>query len=78
MGETLKTTPASMVCEPVAELNPDEIKAIRKKMGLSQFAFAVRLGIPLSTIRSWEGGWRKPRASGQSLLKRVLGEAESV
>jgi DNA-binding transcriptional regulator YiaG len=60
------------VCELVPELVPEALIEFRKRMKLSQFGLAVRLGVPFSTIRSWERGWRKPRASAIALLSGVL------
>ena len=60
------------VCELVPELSPEAILQLRKRMKLSQFGLAMRLGIPLSTIRSWERGWRKPRASARTLLSSLI------
>lgn len=34
--------------------SPDEIRAIRKRMGLSQAEFCTRFGFKLSTLKSWE------------------------
>lgn len=34
----------------------NELKAIRKQLGLSQSQFAIKLDIPLSTYKRWESG----------------------
>ena len=31
-----------------------DVKAVRRKVGLSQEAFSVRFGFPLGTLRDWE------------------------
>jgi putative transcriptional regulator len=48
---------------------PDEIRAIRDSLGLSQAGFADFLGAGLKTVRSWEFGQRAPSA----LARRFLG-----
>jgi putative transcriptional regulator len=45
-----------------------DVAAIRKKTGLSQAAFARRVGVPVSTIRNWEQGRRRPQGPARILL----------
>lgn len=40
--------------------SPDEIKALRKQLGLSQEALAEKLGVSFSTVNRWERGHRAP------------------
>jgi DNA-binding transcriptional regulator YiaG len=49
--------------------SPDEIRAIRDSLGLSQAGFAEFLGAGVTTVRSWELGQRQP----SSLARRLLG-----
>jgi putative transcriptional regulator len=35
-----------------------DVQAIRKRTGLSQTAFASRIGVPVATLRNWEQGHR--------------------
>jgi DNA-binding transcriptional regulator YiaG len=49
--------------------SPDEIRAIRDSLGLSQAGFADFLGAGLTTVRSWELGQREP----SGLARRFLG-----
>ena len=42
--------------------------AIRHKAGLSQAAFARRIGVPLGTIKNWEQGRRSPQGPTRVLL----------
>ena len=39
--------------------------------GLTQAAFAARIGVPLDTVRNWEQGKRAPAGPARALL-RVL------
>lgn len=42
------------------------------KLGMTQKEFAAYMGIPLSTIRHWEIGYRTPPDYVISLIKRVI------
>src|SRR5271168_4315512 len=47
---------------------------VRGQTGLTQAAFAARIGVPVETVRNWEQGKRSPRGPARALLK-VLEEA---
>jgi len=49
-------------------------KNVRGRTGLTQAAFAARIGVPVETVRNWEQGKRSPRGPARSLLK-VIEEA---
>jgi putative transcriptional regulator len=42
---------------------------IRKRMGLSQAAFAGLMGVSVRTIQDWEQGRREPSGPAKSLLR---------
>jgi putative transcriptional regulator len=46
-------------------------RRVRKRTGLTQAAFAERIGVPLDTVRNWEQGKRSPAGPARALL-RVL------
>ncbi|MCA8887677.1 MAG: helix-turn-helix domain-containing protein [Parvularculaceae bacterium] len=48
-----------------------DVKAIRKKLKMTQAAFAARYGFSISAIRDWEQQRRQPEASARVLLKVV-------
>jgi len=48
---------------------PSDIRAIREGTGLSQSAFAARLGVSVRTLQDWEQGRRKPTGPALSLLR---------
>ncbi|MGB3647110.1 MAG: type II toxin-antitoxin system MqsA family antitoxin [Desulfobulbales bacterium] len=48
---------------------PPNVKSIRDKMGLSQFAFAGLLGVSVRTLQEWEQGRRNPKGPAQALLR---------
>jgi putative transcriptional regulator len=49
-------------------------RVVRGRTGLTQAAFAERIGVPVETVRNWEQGKRSPRGPARALLK-VLEEA---
>ncbi len=48
---------------------PDDVRAIRERMNLSQSAFAALLGVSLRTLQDWEQGRRKPTGPAYALLR---------
>ena len=46
-----------------------EVREVRKKLGLSQAAFAERLRIPVATIRNWEQGRTRTDPAIQALMR---------
>ncbi len=49
-------------------------RTVRGRTGLTQSAFAARIGVPVETVRNWEQGERSPRGPARALLK-VIEEA---
>ncbi len=50
-------------------LEPSSPKEIRKKLGISQAAFAGLMGVSLRTVQDWEQGRREPSGPAKSLLR---------
>jgi putative transcriptional regulator len=50
-----------------------DVITLRQKLGLSQTRFARTYRIPLTTLRNWEQGLRKPDTTSLSYL-RVINE----
>lgn len=48
------------------------IKEMRTQTGLSQSKFAAIFNIPVSTLKDWEQGRRKPPAYVASMIKTIL------
>jgi len=44
-------------------------RRVRRRTGLTQAAFAARIGVPLDTLRNWEQGKRLPAGPAKALLK---------
>ena len=53
----------------VYRIDPPSIKAVRKKLDLSQSEFALMIGVSTSTLQNWEQGRRKPDGPAKALLK---------
>ena len=64
------SAPDLHLAPPLPFQTPDEIDvaAIRRKTGLSQPAFASRIGVPAGTLRNWEQGHRSPQGPARVLL----------
>ena len=59
-------------------MTPEEIRAVRKAMGLTQREFAAVFRVGLGTIRHWERGDRTPDGPAQVLLRVIQHEPEAV
>ena len=59
---------------------PEEVnvRAIRKRLGLSQAKFARRFGFELDTLQNWEQGRRRPEGPARALLRVIEREPEAV
>lgn len=57
-----------------AEIN---VKAVRKKTGLTQERFAQTYGFSLSTLKKWESGNRQPEGPAKAYLM-VINERPNV
>jgi putative transcriptional regulator len=44
---------------------------VRGRTGLTQAAFAARIGVPVETVRNWEQGKRSPRGPARALLRLI-------
>ena len=64
----------------VVEHKPEAInvKAIRKKTGMSQQKFCATFGISIGTLRHWEQGLREPRGTARVLLKVVQHNPKAI
>jgi putative transcriptional regulator len=62
----------------VHQPEPIDVRAIRKKTGMSQQRFCATFGISLGTLRHWEQGLRSPRGPARVLLKVVDNDPKAV
>lgn len=49
--------------------SPSSTKEIRRRLELSQTAFAGLMGVSLRTVQDWEQGRRQPSGPARSLLR---------
>jgi len=50
------------------DVQPIDVRAIRKRSGMTQQRFAKTFGIGLGTLQKWERGERRPSGAARSLL----------
>jgi DNA-binding transcriptional regulator YiaG len=62
---------------PASDETPD-VAALRRKLRLSQGAFAMIFGIPLPTIKDWEQRRRKPDAPARAYLRVISNNPGAV
>lgn len=74
---TLRETRISLP-PPLKPLRPEEVAAIRRKLGLSQAVFAAVLNVPKATALSWEHGARRPSGAALKLLRLAETNPEAV
>jgi len=56
----------------------EDVKAIRRRLGLSQEQFAARFGFSVETIRNYEQGHRRPAGPARVLLRVIASEPDAV
>jgi putative transcriptional regulator len=60
------------------EFRPDDVRQLRKDLGLSQSEFAMLIGVSVSTLQNWEQGRRRPEGPARALLRVVRTHPEAV
>ncbi|MGE4585605.1 MAG: helix-turn-helix domain-containing protein [Sphaerochaeta sp.] len=56
---------------PVESFSSEDIKQIRKQVGLSQVLFASSLGVSKKTVEAWERGRNTPEGPSRRLLQLI-------
>ena len=59
-------------------VTPEEIKAIRRKIRMSQSEFASTFHLSIETIKGWEQGKRRPDAAASNYLRMINADPEWV
>ena len=54
------------------------VRALRKKLNLTQEEFAKRFHLPLGTVRDWEQGAHRPGKAAQVLLTVIARDPDAV
>jgi len=62
----------------IVEVPAVDVRAARKKLGMSQDRFARSFGVSAATVRNWEQGRRRPEGPARVLLAVIDREPEAV
>ena len=71
LGESLKQAEGRASSTRVHVVKVPDVRAIRRKLNLSQQEFAQKYRIPLPTLRNWEQGRRQPDAPAAAYLHAI-------
>lgn len=55
-------------------MKPEQIKELRRKLGLSRAEFGTAAGVAARTVEHWEQGRRNPSLASLILIKNLKGE----
>ena len=64
--------------KPVESFSCEDIKQIRKRVGLSQAIFASSLGVSKKTVEAWERGINSPEGPSRRLLQLIRDNPEVI
>ena len=64
----LEARTKKMSIEPVPEMAAEEIKDIRKSVGMTQVLFATLMGVSTKTVEAWEAGRNMPEGPARRML----------
>jgi len=55
-----------------------DVKAVRKKTGLTQAQFSETFFIPLPTLKNWERGTREPESTSRAYLLAIGNSPQAI
>ena len=58
--------------------SPEQVRALRARLGLSQSQFARRFGFTVDTVQQYEQGRRRPSGPASTLLRVIEADPEAV
>ena len=61
----------SIEIQPIPAYNPQQIKDIRIRLGLTQGLMGSIIGVSTKTVEAWEAGGRNPSSSAQRVLAEL-------
>ncbi|MFM7144068.1 MAG: helix-turn-helix domain-containing protein [Alphaproteobacteria bacterium] len=60
------------------EMSGDEIRSLRKKLGLTQEEFAHAVAVTFSTVNRWENGHAKPSKLARRAIEGLVAPRATV
>jgi putative transcriptional regulator len=72
-GEAITMRTIKLDLQP-RQFSPGNIRALRRKLGVSQAVFAHLLAVSVELVQHWEQGLRKPKGIACRLLEDIQGE----
>jgi putative transcriptional regulator len=60
------------------EFTAGRVRMMRRRLKLTQTAFAARFQVPVGTLRDWEQGRREPDAPALALLRIIEAEPDAA
>jgi putative transcriptional regulator len=65
--------------ELIVHVPPEfDVRALRRRLGMSQSRFAASFGFGLAAVQNWEQGRRRPEGPARVLLKVIEHDPETV
>lgn len=58
-------------------ITPEEIRAIRETLGMSQAQFASEIGVDQSRVSRWEKGENPPSRVAMKVIRKMSGDRQS-
>jgi putative transcriptional regulator len=68
---TERALPAADMAQATIQDQAVYARDVRARTKLTQAEFALRIGVPIETVRNWEQGKRSPRGPARALLKLI-------
>lgn len=62
----------------ITTFKPDDVRAIRGRLDVTQTEFAMMIGVSVATLRNWEQGRRVPEGPARALLRVAAADPEAV
>ncbi len=62
----------------VTEFRPEDVRAIRTQLEMSQEEFAHMIGVSVATLQNWEQGRRRPEGPARALLRIAAKNPQAV
>ena len=77
-GDTWRVADLAAAARVYPPPTPEEVRAIRSRLGMSQAKFARAFGIGIDIVQQYEQGRRRPSGPAATLLRVIAREPEAV